>query len=162
MAFLAWLGAGILTVGLFFGGIVLFGLFVAQKQVADIIALALGICLLAGTAFLYYDTHSFIARAIATEGVVVGYASHTDDEGVYYNPMVEFKTKDGEAIRFEDSYFSNLFKGDTVKIYYDPANPSHARINKWLVLWSWPVVTFSLSIPALVIATRRLLKWHRP
>jgi hypothetical protein len=150
---LASCGASIILQGLTFGGFILLFLFVQQKRQLDIIGLGLGICLLAGSGFLYFKTQNFINRSLVTEGVVVGYEGNDEDYWLY-----EFMTVDRETIQFRDNYMPGASKGEAVKVIYNPLNPSEARIDKWFALWSMPVVTFCVGIPAVVLAVLRLLR----
>jgi hypothetical protein len=155
VSLLAMIGAGIIYLGFIFGGITLLALFISQKRLLDIIALCLGICLFAGSALVYFNTQSFINNSVVTEGIVVGY-KETNDEDDIASAIIEFNTRDGETIRFDDHYLSTPSKDEEVKVLYNPTNPSEARIYKWLSLWSWDVLMLGIGIPAIVIAAKRL------
>ena len=155
---LAMIGAGIIYFGFIAGGFTLLALFASQKRLLDIIALCFGICLLTGSALVYFDTRSFINNSIVSEGVVIEYTDTGSSDDEIASAVIEFITGDGEIIRFDDHYMSMPSKGDNVKVLYNPMNPSEARIYKWLSFWSWDVLMLGIGIPAIVIATRRLRK----
>ncbi|WP_448541587.1 DUF3592 domain-containing protein, partial [Roseiflexus sp.] len=86
----------------------------------------------------------------------------------YFYPVVEFRTADGESVRFEGSTGSNPSAyrvGDTVNVRYDPQTPQSALIDSWeLWLPSGIVIGVGgffalMGILALLNALAVLLKW---
>ncbi|WP_322495220.1 DUF3592 domain-containing protein [Chloroflexus sp.] len=71
---------------------------------------------------------------VATEGVVVGAVQYDDGESNLFYPMVEFQTAAGETIRFRGhigTAFVPPYKvGDRVKVFYHPAQPRSAIIDR--------------------------------
>ena len=81
---------------------------------------------------------------------------------------MEFRTADGESVRFEGSTGSNPSSyrvGDTVRVRYDPQTPQSALIDSWeLWLPSGIVIGVGgffalMGILALLNALAVLLKW---
>jgi hypothetical protein len=98
-----------------------------------------------GILFLGWQWRTFTQNQIATmlpaEGRVVDVVSRTKTSGgerkTYFYPVVEFRTADGERVRFESSTGSNPSSyrvGDTVRVRYDPQTPQSALIDSW-ELW---------------------------
>ena len=61
-------------------------------------------------------------------------------------PVYEFTTDSGAEVRARDInqlMFAPINAGDTVTVYYDPADPS--RVTADLGLWTWrgPIIFFS-------------------
>ncbi len=83
-------------------------------------------------------TQNQIAAMLTSEGRVVEVISRTKTSGgerkTYFYPVVEFRTADGESVRFEGSTGSNPSSyrvGDTVRVRYDPQTPQSAVIDSW-------------------------------
>jgi len=117
-------------------------------------------------------TQNQIATMLTTEGRVVEVVSRTTTSGgerkTYFYPVVEFRTPDGEVIRFESSTGSNPSSyrvGDTVRVYYDPQAPQSAMIDSW-ELWLPSSIVIGvggffalIGILAILNALAVLLKW---
>jgi hypothetical protein len=95
-----------------------------------------------GILFLGWQWRTFTQNQIATmlpaEGRVVDVVSRTKTSGgerkTYFYPVVEFRTAEGEVIRFQGSSGSNPPEyrvGDTVRVRYDPHIPQSAVIDSW-------------------------------
>ncbi len=118
------------------------------------------------------STQNQIAAMIPADGTVVEVVSRTSTSGgerrTFFYPVVEFRTVDGESIRFESSIGSNPAAyrvGDTVKVLYDPQTPQSALIDSWEV-WmpsglAIGIGGFFALMGALVLlnALAFLLKW---
>ena len=82
---------------------------------------------------------SFVNRASVAEGTVleVKYSPPVaeNDEG-HYLTTVEFITNEGQLVRFEQP-FEVTHAGDTVKVLYNPSNPSEVRIYGVWQFWGW-------------------------
>ena len=129
-----------------------------------------------GILFLGWQWRTFTQNQIATmlpaEGKVVEVVSRTKtssgERKTYFYPVVEFRTPDGEVIRFESSTGSNPSSyrvGDTVRVYYDPQAPQSAMIDSW-ALWLLPIIFIGvggffalMGILILLRALAVLLKW---
>ena len=56
-------------------------------------------------------------------------------------PVAQFQADDG-----------SLRVGDSVKLVYDPANPQHARLDKWGNRWAGPLALWGAGLVILVMA----------
>ena len=77
-------------------------------------------------------------RPVAT-GTVVDLASRIGRSGHLYHPVVEFRTPDGETVKFESEFGSmpaSQKVGNTVSVRYNPANPSDAGVDSGLTKWT--------------------------
>lgn len=117
-------------------------------------------------------TQNQIAAMIPAEGRIVDVVSRTStsdgERKTFFYPVVEFRTVDGESIRFQGSTGRNpaaYRAGDTVKVLYDPQTPQSALIDSWEV---WIPSGFLIGIGgifalmgalALLDALAVLLKW---
>ncbi len=86
----------------------------------------------------YASRQSRVAAMLSTQGEVVDVVSRsTLSDGrtkTYLYPVVEFRTAEGEVIRFQGSSGSNPLEyrvGDTVRVRYDPHIPQSAVIDSW-------------------------------
>ena len=86
----------------------------------------------------YASRQSRVAAMLSTQGEVVDVVSRsTLSDGrtrTYLYPVVEFRTAEGEVIRFQGSSGSNPPEyrvGDTVRVRYDPHIPQSAVIDSW-------------------------------
>jgi len=70
---------------------------------------------------------------------------------VRHYPIVEFQSGEGKSVRFEGSVYGSdkpmIATGTTVKLYYDPGNPSNACIGTFSELWLRPLV---MSVAGLI------------
>src|SRR5688500_14089939 len=81
---------------------------------------AIGAAMLVAAIVLYINSKSFADSAARADGVVVDLAWH----GESYHPVVEYATRDGEAVAFHSSVGSSppaYDVGERVTVLYDPA-----------------------------------------
>lgn len=93
-------------------------------------AAAGGVVLLVGLV-LYARTRSFVARALSTQGTVVGLQRAGGSRGTTLRPVVQFPLPDGTIVTFTNRWGSRpgrFGEGDVVPVLYDPAEPATARI----------------------------------
>ena len=85
---------------------------------------------------LYIYTINFIFKANIGYGRVTGYKeSDSTDSGLFYNPIVQFYTKQGILIEFVDKVsHSHPPKGE-IKVLYNPDNPLDAKLWNWASIW---------------------------
>ncbi|RMD83785.1 MAG: DUF3592 domain-containing protein [Candidatus Dadabacteria bacterium] len=134
----------------------------------------------AGGIGCYYWTsniNAFLEKAIVGDGKVVDLIYKRTGSGssasYSYFPVVEFNDVTGARIRFESRVGTNppaYAKGETVRVLYDPADPTAAKIDSFMSLWFGPllvaffaVVFGSISIGWSLwnIAKERREKWLR-
>lgn len=106
-------------------------------------------------AFLGYEhVRAFLKTAQKSEGMVVELSRHSSgasikSSGNYFYPVVKFKTLGGKEIEFVSSAGANPAEyevGDKVSVFYDPLRPHQAKINSFLDVWLFPVISLFLGI----------------
>ncbi|MBZ4033667.1 DUF3592 domain-containing protein [Flavobacterium sp. 17A] len=98
----------------------------------------IGAGLMAGAIYLYVDKQAFLEKAETVQGTVVEMIPKRSKESTTYSPVVSFKTKTGQTITYTSSTSSNppsYNVGESVTIFYDPADPNDAEINGFFSLW---------------------------
>lgn len=97
-------------------------------------SLLLGLLLVGGAAWLYRHENAFIASAATIRGEVFAIKSHRDSDGnLLYAPRVRFRPDKGGTFAFTSrvsSSHSGYAVGDQVTVFYDPADPGHAQIDR--------------------------------
>ncbi len=97
--------------------------------------------LLLAVAFCFFMQRIlFLQTAKKAQGIVT---SISESKGIrnatVINATIEFKTVSSEKKIFSITVFdetSSFILGNSVKIYYQPNNPSHALPNDFMYLWS--------------------------
>lgn len=100
----------------------------------------------------FFDTRQFIARAEEATGRVIDNV-HVGDT---YRAVVTFEPVAGAPMTFRTSAGSDPPAheiGDLVRVLYDPADPSAARISSWFSLWGIATIFSALGACFLAIAT---------
>jgi len=113
-----------------------------------IVVLGIGLGILYFLGWRWYTfTRNRITGMLPAEGRVVEIVPRTStgsrrrDRTSFY-PIIEFRTAEGQLIRFEGRSGSNPPSyriGDAVRVRYNPQLPQDAYIDSWWELWS-PVV----------------------
>lgn len=123
-----------------------------------IIILVIGLfSLLVGGAKLILNGN-FVSSAVATEGTVVGLSREVNvapggDFDTYL--IVEFRTSEGELVRFEDQG-PPVAVGDKVDVLYNPVNPSQSRVKDFWKLWGWWLFAFGVGAAMVIWGISRL------
>jgi hypothetical protein len=115
----------------------------SDNMLISIIFPAVGVLLIVIAVILFIRTVIFLLSSKKVQGTIVRMAQYTDSSGSRYDPVFQFKTADGRTLEVEDSTGSNppQFRvGQSVKIAYDPKNPSRAHINKQTNLFFAPLL----------------------
>lgn len=110
---------------------------------------AVGLALLAGAYGFYNSTASLLAVAETSEAKVIKLVAHRSDDGTTYSPVYVFSTKDGRNIEGESSSSSNppsYSVGETLKVYYNPANPEDNELDGIFNLWGGAIIMGILGI----------------
>jgi hypothetical protein len=136
---------------------------VPGMRVVLIALMLLGVVLVGVGVKMLVDTRRFLATAEPAKGVVVrvdkrvvservgsGDNAHWADVTRYF-PIVEFRTAYEQVAQFQADDGS-LRVGDSVNVVYDPANPRHARLDKWGNRWSGPFALWGAGLGMLVIS----------
>ena len=132
-------------------------------RVVLIAMMLLGVVLVGFGFKMRADTRRFLATAEPAKGVVVrvdeavvserrgsGDNAHWVDVTRRY-PIVEFRTAYERVARFQADDGS-LRVGDSVNVVYDPANPRHARLDKWGNRWAGPLAFWGAGFAIVAIS----------
>jgi hypothetical protein len=115
---------------------------------------AVGVLILLIAGFLIVRTRRFLARSVATQGMVIAYARSSGSEGgSTYRPVVRFTLADGRVSQFADGLATNppsYAVGAAVPVRYDPFDPEQARIDSRMRLWLVPSIL--VAVGALLLA----------
>jgi len=93
------------------------------------------------------NTKQFIESAITTDGIVVDFERY---DGTYH-PVVTFTAPDNITFRFTSSMGSSpptYIIGQQIKVIYDPASPSKARIRDFWSLWGLAAIFGIIGLPS--------------
>jgi hypothetical protein len=132
-------------------------------RVVLIALMLLGVGLVGFGVKMLTDTRRFLATAEPAKGVVVRVDKRVERERVgsgdnehWANvtrsyPFVQFRTARGPVAQFQADDGS-LRVGDSVNLVYDPANPPHARLDKWGNRWAGPLALWGAGLAILVMS----------
>lgn len=133
----------------------------------------LGLALLAMAVWLLRQDQRFMARAVHVEGVVTTLLEQRSETGTRYAPEIAFRTAEGRRVRFVDDVGTGhpaWRAGDRVGIWYDPAQPAHARLGGFLDRWQGLLIVVALALVSMLtgvctlgglVLTRRRAAWLR-
>jgi hypothetical protein len=108
----------------------------------------------------------FLLRSEEADGIIVG-GTDINEYNSGSHPIVQFKTRDGQTIEFQDSSFFGFFldlisaiysryilKQDQskVKVAYDPNNPKRARIKDFIHFYNWPLFFSVIGIVMIALS----------
>lgn len=100
-----------------------------------VVALAIGIGLLAVAGNFLTDDSALAAKGGRAEGQVIRIATHYDHKSKsWYRPVVAFTDTAGQRREFTSKLSSNppgYEAGDAVGVMYDPADPARAEIDSF-------------------------------
>jgi hypothetical protein len=88
-------------------------------------------------------------RGTVVDNVVVAFAT-----GASYAPVVDFRTLEGETVRFADGVGSippDYEVGADVKVLYDPDDVHSARVASWKRLWLAPTILTCVGLVPMLI-----------
>jgi len=111
------------------------------------------ISILLGFAFWgFLNVKSFIATAQVADGIITGFEKRPGSYGISEGvncPVVRFRTAAGNEVTFKSKISSrpSPFRvGQSVQVYYRPANPTDARIDHSGSLWFKPLLFAGLAL----------------
>lgn len=114
-----------------------------SNKTPALISLFLGGALLAGSAYMYFDTQKLVDNSIRVSGTVVDFERRLSKGGSSYYPVIEFITTSGEIHHFTTTGATDFAKNEKVEVLYDAADPANAKVNAFLELW---LGTFALGV----------------
>lgn len=87
------------------------------------------------------------------EGVIVGVdeqmrRGNSQRKKVYFHPVIEFETADGNAIQFVFGSGATRTRpaiGDKVRVVYEHGRPQKATLNSFMGLWAGPLAAATLG-----------------
>lgn len=106
--------------------------------IVKFVFLLAGVAMLAGAAYMYQSTRSFLAKAITTQGTVVELVRSRSSDSSTYRPVVRFKDRAGREHEFTSSTGSNppsYSTGEIVEVYYLSERPDDAKMSGYFALW---------------------------
>lgn len=113
-----------------------------------IIFFVVGLGLLAAAGFWANSIRIFVNTAWTADGVVVDLLPVDSDGSTLYKPLVRFVTDRGQEVVFSTNSSSNppgFSVGEKVEVFYQPANPTEAKINTVFQLWGGPLIIGGLG-----------------
>jgi uncharacterized membrane protein YidH (DUF202 family) len=135
-----------------------------KKQLLAGLFAVIGIAFTSIGVWSFVETRQFMARAAEATGEVID--NVLDDDT--YRAVVRFEPAAGEPITFRSDTGTDppaYQVGDPVRVLYDPAEPSGARISSPFSLWGFAAIFSTLGVTFLAIATAiivaALLRWRR-
>jgi hypothetical protein len=78
------------------------------------------------------------------------------ETGTRYAPEIAFSTVEGRTVRFVDDVGTGRpawRAGDRAGVWYDPAQPAHARLDGFLDRWQGPLIVVALALVSILIGT---------
>lgn len=139
------------------------------KLVATVF-LIVGLGLLVGGAYALSSTHEFIQKSETANGTVVDLERSRSRRSTTYHPVVRFTARDGKEYEVRSSAGSNppgYRIGEGVRVFYDPDDPDHARIDSFFSLWGIPTMlggmglVFALAGGGMIYLPRRAAERRR-
>ncbi|HET9361816.1 MAG TPA: DUF3592 domain-containing protein [Vicinamibacterales bacterium] len=99
----------------------------------------------------FVETRRFIAHAAVADGRVI---ENVPDGGTY-RAIVRFEPPAGAPVTFRSSAGSDppsYGVGEIVRVLYDAADPSDARISSWFSLWGFATIFSALGVAGLAVS----------
>ena len=101
------------------------------------------------------ERSSISARGTVVDNMTVAFAS-----GASYAPVVDFRTLEGETVRFADGVGSippDYQVGAEVNVRYDPDDVQNARVSSWKRLWLAPTLITRVGLVPMLVGV--LVVW---
>lgn len=94
-------------------------------------------------------TARFVSHSVVVAGTITGLSESSGDNGTTFAPEYSFTTQEGRAYEGLSNSGSNPPKysvGQAIRVRYDPAAPSHNRIESFGNLWGFPISVLLSSL----------------
>ena len=142
-------------------GILKFALFIGK-----FVILPLGILMLLGAAYLYFDTRAWLKRSVEAQGSVIEMVPVRDREtgSLTFAPLIRFQTTDGKTVEFQSTFQSNppaYTAGQTVPVLYDPDRPNSAAIASLFSIWGVTIILSAVGAIFLVVGIGAIVVGNR-
>jgi hypothetical protein len=132
--------------------------FIGPSRVLGVLFLLIAMANAGLAIWFYVSTASFVRHAVCTKGTVVRMMRNGGKGGS--NAVIEFTDSTGTTHQMTNSWSSDppaYVVGQTVNVFYDPANPNKVKIDGFVELWLTALIFTILTIPAAVVALLFLL-----
>jgi hypothetical protein len=109
----------------------------------------IGIACLIWSVVSYFRITKFLQRCIETSGEVIRLERTRGNRGYDYAPVFCFQTANGESITVTSDISSSppdFTEGESVRVRYDPSNPSDAKIHSFVQTWGDCVIPAAVGI----------------
>jgi len=134
-------------------------------KIIGITFFSIGLVLLIVAGVIYSSTSSFRREALTAPGTVIELSlerSSSSGGGTSssYYPIVEYRTEEGETIRFRSSTGSNppsFREGQQVTVRYRAETPYKAKIDTFGQMWLGVIIIGSIGVPFFILGTIFLL-----
>jgi hypothetical protein len=117
-----------------------------------VVACVMFIC----AASLEVETRQFVANARTTPGRVIRLERSSSGRSSIYYPIVQFRTAEGQIVKFRSSLANVAALGQAVQVLYAPTDPSDAHIDSYKTLWFWPTLFAGLAAVFFLVGGRIL------
>lgn len=115
--------------------------------VVSIVLLGLGV-------WSFKNNQAKIANGITVKAKVMGMEEGRSFQKVYYTPILQFTTRQGEVITTKldmSGGSSDYSTGDEIEVMYLPEDPSVVMSNNWFMKYGLPLVFFAMGIICMAI-----------
>jgi hypothetical protein len=141
-------------------------LLVRFRQKAGWLCLVLGLACIGVAIVFAILTAAFIHDAVETNGRIVDLVPATDEDNhsASYAPIFSFTASDGQTYTVTSYTSSNppeFSPGESVRVLYDPRNPSHAHLKSTAQLWLVPLICAPLGAFYAILGAVLLYFDHR-
>jgi hypothetical protein len=128
------------------------------------VCLTLGGLAMVWAVFAYVLQRRFLRRAVRASGVVEALTEKRFQRGgAMYFPVIRFTTAAGASIRVEShTTQSGIRVGQTVRILYDPRDPTNVEIDTFWSHWAMVIIASSFALILLIMAIGAFLLAHAP
>ena len=109
----------------------------------------IGIACLIWSVISYFRITRFVQRSLETSGEVIRLERTRGNRGYDYAPVFSFQTASGESITVTSDISSSpagFTEGESIRVRYDPANPSDAKIHSFIQTWGDCVIPAAVGI----------------
>ncbi|MBI3186628.1 MAG: DUF3592 domain-containing protein [Gammaproteobacteria bacterium] len=119
-----------------------------------------GLGMLTGAFFLYQNTSNFLEHATRVDGTVIELIPSHSSDSTTYKPVVAFTTLEGQKLEVTSSVSTNppaYSKGESVDIFYLPAEPHNAKISGYFSFWGVATILAGMGLVFFMIGAGIML-----